>query len=191
MKTHQKHQDRSSPSLMSDLNTVEIITVKPRTEEDVITPPYIWLLDQVSSSIRLHTHCTRTHYTPSDVMQGGGGISLTSICTNPCCETPQSLVRRMNVGKLILRSRNKPAAAVWSAVISVWELFVPSWVLSVLLGSGSAYLMWPKASVLLIILENRISKWSPCRSGKYLFLMTLWPPVCLLFTWEWHSPDDD
>ena len=23
--------------------------------------------------IQLHTHCTRTHYTPSDAMQGGGG----------------------------------------------------------------------------------------------------------------------
>ena len=48
MKTHQKHQDRSSPSLTSELNTVGIITVKPRTEEDVITPPYSWLLWQVS-----------------------------------------------------------------------------------------------------------------------------------------------
>ena len=70
MKTHQKHQDRSSPSLMSDLNTVGIIPVKPRTEEDVITPPYIWLLWKVSFSIQLHAHCTQTHYTPCNVMQG-------------------------------------------------------------------------------------------------------------------------
>uniref|UniRef100_A0AAQ4R3Q3 Ig-like domain-containing protein n=1 Tax=Gasterosteus aculeatus aculeatus TaxID=481459 RepID=A0AAQ4R3Q3_GASAC len=40
MKTHHEHQDRSSPSLTSQLNTVGIITVKPRTRWDVVTPPY-------------------------------------------------------------------------------------------------------------------------------------------------------
>uniref|UniRef100_A0A667WHH2 Ig-like domain-containing protein n=1 Tax=Myripristis murdjan TaxID=586833 RepID=A0A667WHH2_9TELE len=40
MKPPQKHWDRPSPSLTSHLNTVENITVKSKTEEDVIASPY-------------------------------------------------------------------------------------------------------------------------------------------------------
>uniref|UniRef100_A0A3P9CC08 Ig-like domain-containing protein n=1 Tax=Maylandia zebra TaxID=106582 RepID=A0A3P9CC08_9CICH len=40
MKTQQKHQARTSPSLTSDPNTLGVITVLHRTQEDIITPPY-------------------------------------------------------------------------------------------------------------------------------------------------------
>ena len=66
-RTHQKHQDKSSPSLISQLNMVEVISVRPRTHTDVVRPPYIWLLDQVSLALWLLQttpppafHCTRT-----------------------------------------------------------------------------------------------------------------------------------
>ncbi|KAF7644603.1 hypothetical protein LDENG_00219190 [Lucifuga dentata] len=38
MKIYQKHQDRPSPSMTSDTNTVGITSVKHRTAEDIITP---------------------------------------------------------------------------------------------------------------------------------------------------------
>ena len=67
-RTHQQHQDKSSPSLISELNMVESISVRPRTHKDVVRPPSIWLLEQVILALWLLQptpppppfHCTRT-----------------------------------------------------------------------------------------------------------------------------------
>ncbi|KAG7217898.1 hypothetical protein INR49_020789 [Caranx melampygus] len=67
MTTHQKLQDTSSPSLTSDLNTVGIIPVKPRTQEDVTSPPKSdcpFKFSEISSSRINHCSSSSGYHSP-------------------------------------------------------------------------------------------------------------------------------